>query len=76
MSSRSTAARPAVHSRHLGRAASYGASAALLAVTLFPVLWLVQLSFKTDVEAERHGAGWTGALDQLPAYLDKTWRTT
>jgi uncharacterized protein YndB with AHSA1/START domain len=26
--------------------------------------------FKTDVEAERHGAGWTGALVQLPEYLD------
>jgi uncharacterized protein YndB with AHSA1/START domain len=31
--------------------------------------------FKTDPEAERHGAGWTGALDQLPAYLDQAWRT-
>jgi multiple sugar transport system permease protein len=35
------------------RALSYGASAALLAVTLFPVLWLAQVSLKTDVEAMR-----------------------
>ena len=26
--------------------------------------------FKTESEARRHGAGWTGALDQLPGFLD------
>ena len=35
------------------RALSYGLSASLLVVTLFPVLWLAQVSLKTDVEAMR-----------------------
>jgi multiple sugar transport system permease protein len=39
--------------RRLGPVLTYGASALLLAATLFPVLWLVQMSFKTDVEAMR-----------------------
>jgi uncharacterized protein YndB with AHSA1/START domain len=34
------------------------------------LLTITHQRFKTDVEAERHGAGWAGALDQLPAYLD------
>lgn len=34
------------------------------------LLTLTHQRFKTDAEAERHGAGWTGALDQLPVYLD------
>src|ERR1700756_3767636 len=42
-----------IERRGLGRTLTYGASAALLVVTLFPVLWLVQVSFKTDVEAMR-----------------------
>ena len=33
-------------------------------------LTITHQRFKSDVEAERHGAGWAGALDQLPAYLD------
>ena len=36
-----------------GRALSFGVSAVLLAATLFPVLWLAQISLKTDVEAMR-----------------------
>jgi uncharacterized protein YndB with AHSA1/START domain len=40
------------------------------------LLTITHQRFKTEVEAERHGAGWTGALDQLPAYLDKAWRIT
>ena len=52
MSSRLRGAR-AIARRRLGRALIYSASATLLAVTLFPVLWLVQVSFKTDVEAMR-----------------------
>jgi multiple sugar transport system permease protein len=52
MSSRRWGARP-VARRRLGWALTYAASVALLAVTLFPVLWLVQVSFKTDVEAMR-----------------------
>jgi uncharacterized protein YndB with AHSA1/START domain len=34
------------------------------------LLTITHQRFKTDVEAERHGAGWAGALDQLPDYLD------
>jgi len=34
------------------------------------LLTITHQRFESDVEAERHGAGWTGALDQLPAYLD------
>lgn len=40
------------------------------------LLTITHQRFKTDVESERHGAGWTGALDQLPAYLDSDWRTS
>ena len=36
-----------------GRALSFGVSGALLVATLFPVLWLMQISLKTDVEAMR-----------------------
>ncbi|HYB44526.1 MAG TPA: carbohydrate ABC transporter permease [Candidatus Methylomirabilis sp.] len=39
--------------RRGGRALGYAAAAILLAVTLFPVLWLAQISLKTDVEAMR-----------------------
>jgi multiple sugar transport system permease protein len=39
--------------RRRGRALSFGVSAALLVATLFPVLWLMQISLKTDVEAMR-----------------------
>jgi len=39
--------------RRRGRALSFGVSAVLLAATLFPVLWLAQISLKTDVEAMR-----------------------
>src|SRR6266481_7973377 len=52
MSSKSKGAR-AVARRRLGPVLTHGASALLLAATLFPVLWLVQMSFKTDVEAMR-----------------------
>jgi uncharacterized protein YndB with AHSA1/START domain len=34
------------------------------------LLTIAHQRFETDIEAERHGAGWTGALDQLPAFLD------
>jgi uncharacterized protein YndB with AHSA1/START domain len=34
------------------------------------LLTVTHQRFKSDVEANRHGAGWNGALDQLPAYLD------
>jgi uncharacterized protein YndB with AHSA1/START domain len=34
------------------------------------LLTITHQRFKTEVEAERHGAGWSGALDQLPTYLD------
>ena len=34
------------------------------------LLTITHQRFKTDAEAERHGAGWVGALDQLPTYLD------
>lgn len=34
------------------------------------LLTITHQRFKTDPEVERHGAGWTGALAQLPAYLD------
>ena len=34
------------------------------------LLTITHQRFKSDVEAERHSAGWTGALDQLPAYLE------
>jgi uncharacterized protein YndB with AHSA1/START domain len=34
------------------------------------LLTITHQRFKSDVEAERHSAGWAGALDQLPAYLD------
>lgn len=40
------------------------------------LLTITHQLFKTDIEVERHGAGWTGALDQLPDYLDQAWRTT
>jgi len=39
--------------RRRGRALSFGVSGALLVATLFPVLWLMQISLKTDVEAMR-----------------------
>jgi multiple sugar transport system permease protein len=39
--------------RRRGRALSFGVSTVLLAATLFPVLWLAQISLKTDVEAMR-----------------------
>src|SRR5215475_13343439 len=39
--------------RRRGRALSFGVSGALLVATLFPVLWLAQISLKTDVEAMR-----------------------
>ena len=39
--------------RRRGRALSFGVSAVLLAATLFPVVWLAQISLKTDVEAMR-----------------------
>ena len=39
--------------RRRGRALSFGVSAVLLVATLFPVLWLMQISLKTDVEAMR-----------------------
>jgi len=39
--------------RRRGRALSFGVSAVLLVATLFPVLWLAQISLKTDVEAMR-----------------------
>ena len=53
MSSKPAGARTIAPRRQLGRAMSYAAAVALLAVTLFPVLWLVQISLKTDVEAMR-----------------------
>jgi uncharacterized protein YndB with AHSA1/START domain len=34
------------------------------------LLTIMHQRFKSDVEAERHGAGWAGALDQLPGFLD------
>jgi uncharacterized protein YndB with AHSA1/START domain len=34
------------------------------------LLTVTHQHFKTDSEAERHSAGWTGALDRLPDYLD------
>ena len=34
------------------------------------LLTITHQRFKTDAETERHGAGWTGALAELPAYLD------
>jgi uncharacterized protein YndB with AHSA1/START domain len=34
------------------------------------LLTVTHQHFKTDAETQRHGAGWTGALDQLPGYLD------
>jgi uncharacterized protein YndB with AHSA1/START domain len=34
------------------------------------LLTLTHQRFKTEAEAERHGAGWSGALGQLPTYLD------
>ena len=39
--------------RRRGRTLSFGVSGALLVATLFPVLWLMQISLKTDVEAMR-----------------------
>ena len=39
--------------RRRGRALSFGVSAVFLVATLFPVLWLAQISLKTDVEAMR-----------------------
>ncbi|HMB35704.1 MAG TPA: carbohydrate ABC transporter permease [Methylomirabilota bacterium] len=39
--------------RRRGRALSFGVSGALLVATLLPVLWLMQISLKTDVEAMR-----------------------
>src|SRR6266540_4006414 len=52
MSSKSKGAR-AIARRRLGPVLTYGTAAVLLLATLFPVLWLVQMSFKTDVEAMR-----------------------
>jgi uncharacterized protein YndB with AHSA1/START domain len=34
------------------------------------LLTITHQRFKNAAEAERHGAGWEGALDQLPGYLD------
>jgi uncharacterized protein YndB with AHSA1/START domain len=34
------------------------------------LLTVTHQHFKTEAETKRHGAGWTGALDQLPGYLD------
>jgi uncharacterized protein YndB with AHSA1/START domain len=34
------------------------------------LLTITHRRFNTDLEAQRHDAGWQGALDQLPAYLD------
>jgi multiple sugar transport system permease protein len=39
--------------KRLGAALLYGQVLVLLALTLFPVLWLVQMSLKTDIEAIR-----------------------
>src|SRR6266567_1928047 len=52
MSSKSKGAR-AIARRRLGPVLTCGTAAVLLLATLFPVLWLVQMSFKTDVEAMR-----------------------
>lgn len=47
----------------------------LVSVELAPrsdgtLLTVTHERFKTETETQRHGAGWAGALDQLPGFLD------